>query len=102
VDARNKTSKSTLLKGAVEGHVLVKNINNALPLKSPKHISIYGYDAKVPGTMIPTANSYSPWTLGYSVSDLTAIIPNLLGIPNPNVVSQIAEGGTMIRWLLIS
>ncbi|KAJ5595657.1 hypothetical protein N7450_002115 [Penicillium hetheringtonii] len=33
---------------AVEGHVLVKNTNNALPLKSPKLISVFGYDAAPP------------------------------------------------------
>ena len=30
---------------AIEGHVLVKNVNNALPLRSPKTLSIFGYDA---------------------------------------------------------
>ncbi|KAJ5220645.1 uncharacterized protein N7469_009532 [Penicillium citrinum] len=41
-------SKSVLLQSAVEGHVLVKNTNNALPLKSPKLISVFGYDAAPP------------------------------------------------------
>jgi beta-glucosidase len=34
-----------LLESAIQGHVLVKNTNNALPLKSPETISIFGYDA---------------------------------------------------------
>ncbi|KAF3006151.1 hypothetical protein E8E14_006981 [Neopestalotiopsis sp. 37M] len=39
-------SKDVLLQGAIEGHVLVKNTNNALPLKSPQLISLYGYSAR--------------------------------------------------------
>jgi len=50
VDARNASSKPTLLAGATEGHVLVKNTDGALPLKSSetKQISIFGYSAKAP------------------------------------------------------
>jgi beta-glucosidase len=29
------------------GHVLVKNKNNALPLKHPKYLSVFGYDAEI-------------------------------------------------------
>ncbi|KAH7355787.1 beta-glucosidase-like protein [Pyrenochaeta sp. MPI-SDFR-AT-0127] len=32
------------------GTVLVKNVNNTLPLKSPRFLNIYGYDAEVKGT----------------------------------------------------
>ena len=99
VDARNKASRSTLLQGAVEGHVLVKNTNNALPLRRPKHISIYGYDAKVPEAVNPTSNAYSVWALGYTNFNFTAIFNNLLGIPNPDVIPQIAADGTMIRFV---
>lgn len=55
VDARNASSRPTRLAGAVEGHVLVKNNNQALPLKSAemKQISIFGYSAKA-----PNVNSY--------------------------------------------
>jgi beta-glucosidase len=45
VDARDPAAKASLLQQAVEGHVLVKNIRNALPLQSPKVLSIFGYDA---------------------------------------------------------
>lgn len=50
VDARNASSKPTLLAGATEGHVLVKNTDGALPLKSSetKLISLFGYSAKAP------------------------------------------------------
>lgn len=42
------SSSDTILQGAIEGHVLVKNSKSALPLKSPPLISVYGYDATLP------------------------------------------------------
>ncbi|KAK4172400.1 family 3 putative glycoside hydrolase [Triangularia setosa] len=63
VDARNSSFKSTLFDGAVKGHVLVKNIRNALPLKTPKLLSIYGYSAKNPDENNPT-DGLSPWLMG--------------------------------------
>ncbi|KAK1062374.1 hypothetical protein LTR12_010315 [Friedmanniomyces endolithicus] len=44
-DAKDPASKSSLLQQAIEGHVLVKNINGALPLKQPKVLSIFGWEA---------------------------------------------------------
>ncbi|KAJ5986344.1 hypothetical protein N7451_010709 [Penicillium sp. IBT 35674x] len=49
--ATSQEAKPILLQSAIEGHVLVKNTNNALPLKSPKLISVFGYDAYTPMTM---------------------------------------------------
>lgn len=34
-EGRNPAARRSILQAAEEGHVLVKNINNALPLKSP-------------------------------------------------------------------
>jgi beta-glucosidase len=45
IDARDPASQATLFQSAVEGHVLVKNTNQALPLRSPKVLSLFGYDA---------------------------------------------------------
>jgi beta-glucosidase len=45
VDARDPASQSTLFQSAVEGHVLVKNLNQTLPLQNPKVLSLFGYDA---------------------------------------------------------
>jgi beta-glucosidase len=67
VNAKDPSSKSTIFTGAIEGHVLVKNINNALPLRQPKLLSIYGYDAKGPNIMQPDIN----WALGYTPFDNT-------------------------------
>ncbi|KFY11336.1 hypothetical protein V491_07248 [Pseudogymnoascus sp. VKM F-3775] len=48
VNARDPASKPILLQGAIEGHVLVKNVNKALPFKKPKLLSLFGYDAVAP------------------------------------------------------
>lgn len=45
VDARIPASRPSLLEQAVESHVLVKNVNSALPLQQPKVLSVFGYDA---------------------------------------------------------
>ncbi|KAJ5377515.1 uncharacterized protein N7496_004924 [Penicillium cataractarum] len=58
VIATSKEAKSVLLQAAVESHVLVKNTKNALPLKSPKLISVFGYDAYGPMTL-NLASSFS-------------------------------------------
>ncbi|BCR91138.1 beta-glucosidase [Aspergillus chevalieri] len=51
VIATSPDSKGTLLQSATEGHVLVKNTNGALPLKSPRLVSVFGYDAKGPDAL---------------------------------------------------
>jgi beta-glucosidase len=67
VYARDPASKTVLLQGAIEGHVLVKNVNNTLPLRSPKLLSIFGYDAVAPPDMdIATpGNLLAPFTYGF-------------------------------------
>ena len=67
INGRDPASKSVLLDGALEGHVLVKNTNNSLPLKSPKLLSVFGYDAvSPPGMNIASPTDYlAPFTYGY-------------------------------------
>jgi beta-glucosidase len=48
VNARDPGCEQTIFQGAVEGQVLVKNSNGALPLKKPRILSLYGYDAVAP------------------------------------------------------
>ncbi|KAG6101990.1 hypothetical protein E4U30_000382 [Claviceps sp. LM220 group G6] len=45
VEGRDPADRRTILQGAIEGHVLVKNERNALPLRKPKTVSIFGYSA---------------------------------------------------------
>lgn len=67
VNALTRDAKPTIYEGAVEGHVLVKNIKNALPLVSPKLISVFGYDAKAPDMYMPDGLSLTsnPYDIGY-------------------------------------
>ncbi len=67
VDGRDHTAatRATLLTGAVEGHVLVKNVNGTLPFSSsspPRLISVFGYAAKVPDVFSP--NDGRGWSDG--------------------------------------
>ncbi|PVH93605.1 glycoside hydrolase family 3 protein [Periconia macrospinosa] len=64
IDARSPDSKPIILQSAMEGHVLVKNVNKALPFKKPKFISIFGYDAS--GQLMNTAEvaGFNLWKTG--------------------------------------
>lgn len=101
MDARNASSKPTLLAGAIEGHVLVKNTNNSLPLKSAdmKLISIFGYSAKAPNvnnwTPVPTGDMASAWSVGVESGNLTEYNLKFLGDLNVTA-SSIAPNGTLI------
>lgn len=46
VDVRGEHDKVIREVGSA-GHVLVKNVNNTLPLKNPKFVAVYGYGAEV-------------------------------------------------------
>ena len=92
VYARDPASKPILLQGAIEGHVLVKNINNALPLKKPKLLSVFGYDAAAPpGMDVPSPASFDyTWVLGTEPE--LSVLPFFSTAAPP----QIACNGTMI------
>jgi beta-glucosidase len=64
VDGRDPASKSTLLQAAIEGHVLVKNIGKSLPLKWPKLLSLFGFDAFSPLVNNPSSIPYDRWHFG--------------------------------------
>ncbi|GFF25680.1 probable beta-glucosidase M [Aspergillus udagawae] len=55
IEARDTASEPIIFQGAIEGHVLVKNVNSALPLKKPKILSLFGYDAPATTINSPTA-----------------------------------------------
>lgn len=91
IDARKASSKPILFAGAVEGHVLVKNINNALPLKEPRMLSIFGYSAKTPDSN--NIGSNSAWIYG---GEPYAPPSELVGTGfDPNMQAPIAMNGTM-------
>ncbi|KAI1485618.1 glycosyl hydrolase family 3 N terminal domain-containing protein [Biscogniauxia mediterranea] len=101
IDARNPKSKSVIFDGAVEGHVLVKNANNALPLDSAKikMISLFGYSAKAPNQMnpapAPEGMSFAAWSLGVESANLTEVNMGFFGDLNMTY-SPIAPNGTLI------
>ena len=67
VDARDPAARQILLDGAMEGHVLVKNTKDTLPLKTPKLLSIFGYSAKSPDVYAPvgsTGGALFTWKYG--------------------------------------
>ena len=84
VEGRDPASKQVLFQSAVEGHVLVKNVNNALPLKAPKILSLFGFDAYAPLVNNPSSLSLSRWALGMSS----------VGASDVSLLALLAAGGT--------
>jgi beta-glucosidase len=85
----NNTYKQVLFNGAVEGHVLLKNTNNALPLKSPKLISLFGYSAKAPDV-------YTPGSGGWNGGDLSVAPGDAQVDFGEKGFGQIASNGTLV------
>ncbi|TPX17584.1 uncharacterized protein E0L32_012118 [Thyridium curvatum] len=122
VDGRNASSKPVLLDGAIEGHVLVKNVNKTLPLKSPRMVSIFGYSAKSPDQNNCVGPGALAWMNGlgftsgatpqdagistagtiYSGGGSGATSQSLLSSPYDALVSQFFEDGTEAFWDLTS
>ncbi|POR33093.1 Beta-glucosidase [Tolypocladium paradoxum] len=99
VDARDPKDKPILSRGAVEGHVLVKNVNNALPLKRPKLLSVFGYSAKAPDQNNIGNSAFSAWALGLESGDGDKLFSELLAAfqgQNKAPVSPIAFNGTLL------
>lgn len=93
VNARDPASKPVLFDGAVESHVLVKNINNALPLKKPQLLSLFGYSGDTP-TRVNIGNL--DWILGGETIDFTSTLPLLAGQYSSTVPPSIGIFGSMI------
>ncbi|KAK1138863.1 hypothetical protein N8T08_001734 [Aspergillus melleus] len=89
VIGKSADSKNVLLQSAIEGHVLVKNTNNALPLRSPKLVSVFGYDAKAPDTL--------QLDLGFK-SFSPAIQENHTFAPLDALQEQAYQTGASILW----
>ncbi|KAG5929581.1 glycoside hydrolase 3 [Claviceps africana] len=88
VDARDVRSKPVLMEGARAGHVLVKNEKQALPLKTLRMVSVFGYDATVPATK----NTDALFRLGYVSSQEMG--QAVLG--REYHFDQAARGGTIV------
>ncbi|KAI5257998.1 putative glycosyl hydrolase [Aureobasidium subglaciale] len=64
IDARDPADAHNLRQSAIEGRVLVKNINNALPLRQPDIISVFGYDARPIGIYNVGTDGRGTWLQG--------------------------------------
>ncbi|CAI7584967.1 unnamed protein product [Penicillium manginii] len=82
VDARDPKSKNVILQSAIEGHVLVKNTAGALPLRKPKFLSLFGYDAIPSPLNTADDGSLGGWSMG---------LQNALTYPNGSAVNNETE-----------
>ncbi|KAH9907186.1 glycoside hydrolase family 3 protein [Xylariomycetidae sp. FL2044] len=89
VIAKSANTKDIVFQGAVEGHVLVKNTNSALPLQSPKLISLFGYSAK-------SFDSYTPDAAGWNGGAEALAPSDAIANGSQTIRSQIASNGTLI------
>ncbi|KAH8888446.1 putative beta-glucosidase [Thozetella sp. PMI_491] len=98
VEGRNFADKPIIFQGAVEGHVLVKNVNNALPLKRPSVLYVAGYSAARPtqNSASGSSLSYWMWLLGFeSAPDgIQGLFSSFAGMEGPS--PGVALGGTII------
>ncbi|POR32601.1 Beta-glucosidase [Tolypocladium paradoxum] len=98
VDGRDPSALPVLLQGAVEGHVLVKNTKNTLPLRSPRMLSLFGYSAKSPDLFAPAPgplNSYI-WSVGTESGNITEVLLGSVS-PGQNISHPaIGRNGTLI------
>ena len=82
-----------ILQAAIEGHVLVKNVNKTLPLRSPKLLSLFGFDGPAPLINNPAGVSPSRWNLGAVSVDISDI--SLLQAVGTGMSPQVASMGTL-------
>ncbi|KAI4861740.1 glycoside hydrolase family 3 protein [Hypoxylon rubiginosum] len=96
IDARNTSSQQILLDGAIEGHVLLKNVNNTLPLRKPRMLSVFGYSAKNPDQWNYKSNGgVAAWTFGGESSYLGRDTSDGFSGHYYNDFSDIAPNGTL-------
>lgn len=98
VDARDPASKDSLLQQAIEGHVLVKNVNNTLPLKKPRVLSVFGYDAIQHATYNPGAFDFT-WNrevVTLQQNQLNSLAENkpIQGAPQTAMGTLVVGGGS--------
>lgn len=105
VNAKSKSAAKPLLSGAIEGHVLVKNTDNALPLHNPQLLSVFGYDAEVPYSW--DAGQFGSFPANSrQVQNETQVVAGGSGANNPAYISspfaalsaRAYEDGTSISW----
>lgn len=101
VDGRDPASKPNRLQQAIEGHVLVKNTNNALPLQKPKILSLFGYDGRAQMVNSPSSNTLSNYGWAFGTQVMNASVDTLLQamVGGKGDILQSATGGTLFTGL---
>jgi beta-glucosidase len=101
-DVSDPESAQVAFQAAVEGHVLVKNINSALPLSKPTSMSIFGWDA-VGGINSSDAEIYSTslqgtrkYTDGSDFSEIQYFLMSASVAPVGTTIPEVAFNGTLI------
>jgi beta-glucosidase len=98
VDARDPASKPSLLDQAIQGHVLVKNVNNSLPLKSPKVLSVFGYGAVAQTSFDPGDGTFAQnWeSIGLQQQQFQELASNspVMNAPSRFMGTLIVGGGS--------
>lgn len=102
VIARSPAENPVLMQAAIEGHVLVKNVNNALPLRSPKLLSMFGYDARAPDDLtyslwLSQPSAYANFTL-YVAGGSGSNSPAYVNSPFDALTQQAIVDGTSLLW----
>jgi beta-glucosidase len=77
--------RATIFQGAVEGIVLVKNVNQALPLRKPAILSLFGYDAQAPAKNTPegalTKYQFGLQSVNITDMEMQALLSGVLESP---------------------
>lgn len=92
--AKSPETKDVILQSAIEGHVLLKNENGALPLKSPSLISLFGYSAK-------SFDAYTPGSSGWNRGSESADPgqPDSQIVPNGVLISGGGSGANQPAYV---
>lgn len=108
IDVRDNHAQLIREIGAA-GTVLVKNINNALPLKAPRFLSIYGYDAKLKDDPWTNPSRYGGGyevNFGWNTFNGTLVTGGGSGSNSPPYVispfqaiqDRVTKDGGILRW----
>jgi beta-glucosidase len=99
IDGRLPSSRAKLVQGAIEGHVLVKNTNNSLPLQSPKMISVFGGDDPyIGGTDVGNISAIAMNGTMYSGGGSGATSQSLVSSPMDALSNQCWDDDTEMFW----